>query len=165
MAGRWSTVSWAFFSMSWSIGRRGSGFGMSARCLSSVITISFGRRERSHPDRPWVKTRPVHFSFVPSGAPPRAATIHDVAVRAGTSRATAARALGGYGPVNPATAARVLAAAEEGGYQANAVARSMITGRTMTLGVVVGDIENEFFSRLVRGCTDVVRASGYDVLL
>jgi LacI family transcriptional regulator len=41
----------------------------------------------------------------------------------------------------------------------------MITGRTTTLGVVVGDIENEFFSGLVRGCTDVVRASGYDVLL
>ncbi len=102
---------------------------------------------------------------MPSGAPPRAATIHDVALRAGLSPATAARALGGYGPVNPTTAARVRAAAEELGYRANAVARSMITGRTMTLGVVVGDIENEFFSRLVRGCTDVVRASGYDVLL
>ena len=98
-------------------------------------------------------------------APLRAATVQDVAVRAGTSRATAARALGGYGLVNPATAARVLAAAEELGYRANGVARSMITGRTMSVGVVVGDIGNEFFSRLVRGCTDVVRAAGYDPLL
>jgi LacI family transcriptional regulator len=73
--------------------------------------------------------------------------------------------LGGYGLVNAETAARVQAAAQELGYRANAVARSMITGRTTTLGVVVGDIENEFFSRLVRGCTDVVRPSGYDVLL
>ncbi len=88
-----------------------------------------------------------------------------MALRAGISRATAARALGGYGPVNAGTAARVQAAAEELGYRANAVARSMITGRTTTLGVVVGDIENAFFSRLVRGCTDVARASGYDVLL
>jgi LacI family transcriptional regulator len=96
---------------------------------------------------------------------PRAATIPDVAARAGVSRATAARALGGYGPVNADTAARVQAAAQALGYRANAVARSMITGRTTTLGVVVGDIENEFFSRLVRGCTDVVRATGYDVLL
>lgn len=112
-----------------------------------------------------VKRWAVHFSVVPPGTRSRSATIADVAARAGVSRATAARALGDYGPVNAETAARVLAAAEELGYRANAVARAMITGRTMTLGVVVGDIENEFFSRLVRGCTDVVRAAGYDVLL
>jgi LacI family transcriptional regulator len=102
---------------------------------------------------------------VPSAASPRAATLQDVALRAGVSRATAARALGGYGAVDATTAARVIGAAEELAYRTNAVARSMITGRTTTLGVVVGDIENEFFSRLVRGCTDVVRAEGYDVLL
>lgn len=112
-----------------------------------------------------VKQLPVHLSLVSVGPRLPAITTADVAVRAGVSRATAARALGGYGPVNAGTAARVLAAAEELGYRANTVARAMITGRTMTLGVVVGDIENEFFSRLVRGCTDVVRRAGYDVLL
>lgn len=41
----------------------------------------------------------------------------------------------------------------------------MITGRTMTLGVIVGDIENDFFARLVRGFTDVARAEGFDTVL
>ncbi len=94
-----------------------------------------------------------------------APTIPDVAARAGVSRATAARALGGRGSVSASAHEKVRAAARELGYQANGVARSMITGRTMTLGVVVGDIENEFFSRLVRGFTDVVRERGYDTIL
>jgi len=94
-----------------------------------------------------------------------APTILDVAARAGVSRATAARALSGEGSVSAAAAEKVLAAAHELGYQANSVARSMITGRTMTLGVVVGDIENEFFSRLVRGFTDTVREAGFDTIL
>ncbi len=93
------------------------------------------------------------------------ATIPDVALRAGVSRATAARALGGYGSVSAAASGKVLAAAEALGYQANGVARSMITGRTMTLGVVVGDIENEFFSRVTRGFTDVARGSGFDTVI
>src|SRR4051812_11974855 len=41
----------------------------------------------------------------------------------------------------------------------------MITGRTMTLGIVVGDIENEFFSAVVRGFTDVVRSSGFATII
>src|SRR4051812_25277002 len=100
--------------------------------------------------------------------PPRrgaAPTIPDVARRAGVSPATAARALGGYGSVSPAASDRVRAAAEALGYRANGVARSMITGRTMTLGVVLGDIENEFFSRVARGFTDVARAEGFDTIV
>jgi LacI family transcriptional regulator len=89
----------------------------------------------------------------------------DVARRAGVSTSTAARALGGYGTVSPATAARVRDAADDVGYRANSVARSMITGRTMTLGVIVADVENEFFARLIRGFTDVAGEHGFDVLL
>lgn len=94
-----------------------------------------------------------------------AATIQDVAQRAGVSRASAARALGGYGSVSDAARRKVLTAAEELRYRANGVARSMITGRTMTLGAVVGDIENDFFARVVRGFTDVARAEGFDTLV
>jgi LacI family transcriptional regulator len=92
-------------------------------------------------------------------------TIPDVARLAGVSSATAARALGGYGSVSAAARAKVLAAAEEVGYRVNGVARSMITGRTMTLGVVVGDIENDFFSRAVRGFTDVADPAGFATII
>ncbi len=93
------------------------------------------------------------------------ATVADVARQAGVSRATAARALGGYGRVSAATVAAVEVAAKEVGYRPNELARSMITKRTRTIGVVLSDIENQFFTRALRGITDVVREHGYDLLL
>lgn len=93
------------------------------------------------------------------------ATIVDVARRAGVSRATAARALGSYGSVRPSTAEAVQRAAAEVGYRANALARSMITGRTGTIGIVLADIENQFFVQALRGISHVARTAGYDLLL
>ncbi|WP_193105884.1 LacI family DNA-binding transcriptional regulator [Brachybacterium sp. FME24] len=95
----------------------------------------------------------------------RDVTIGDVASRAGVSRAQTARALGGYGAVSEAVLSRVLVAAEELGYRANSLARSVSTGRSQSVGVVVGDIENPFFALSVRGISDTLRAAGYDVVL
>ncbi len=92
-------------------------------------------------------------------------TIPDVARQAGVSTATAARALGNYGSVSAATRERVSAAAAALGYRPNVLARSMITGQTHTIGVVVGDIENAFFSRALRGISDVARSEGWQVIL
>ncbi|MFC7596477.1 LacI family DNA-binding transcriptional regulator [Terrabacter sp. GCM10028922] len=93
------------------------------------------------------------------------ATVPDVARAAGVSTATAARALGGYGSVRESTRERVQAAAEQLGYRPNSLARSMITGSTSTLGVVMSDIENPFFRRSLRGIADTARAEGFEVLL
>ncbi|MEU8876412.1 LacI family DNA-binding transcriptional regulator [Streptomyces javensis] len=95
----------------------------------------------------------------------RAATIPDVAREAGVSRSTASRALADYGSVSPDARERVRAAAEKLGYRANQLARSMITGRTHTLGVVIADIQNPFFAGVTRGITDAAHAAGYQVLL
>ena len=92
-------------------------------------------------------------------------TVQDVADRAGVGKATAARALGGYGAVSPEVQRRVEAAALALGYRPNGLARSMSTGRTNTIGVVVGDIENPFFGLAVRGISDVARQRGFDVVL
>ncbi|MEU6484186.1 LacI family DNA-binding transcriptional regulator [Streptomyces sp. NPDC046887] len=92
-------------------------------------------------------------------------TIPDVARHAGVGQATAARVLGGYGSASAATRERVLAAATELGYSTNAVARSMISGRTHTLGVVVADVENAYFARAVRGVSDVAARAGLQVVL
>jgi LacI family transcriptional regulator len=92
-------------------------------------------------------------------------TVVDVARAAGVSKATAARALGGYGSVSPATLERVRAAAEELGYSPNGLARSMITGQTRSLGVVLADIENPFFYGVLRGITNTARAHAFDILL
>jgi hypothetical protein len=69
------------------------------------------------------------------------ATIPGVAALAGVSRSTTSRALGGYSAVSPETLAKVRAAAEQLGYRANELARSIITGKTFTIAAVVADIE------------------------
>jgi LacI family transcriptional regulator len=92
-------------------------------------------------------------------------TIRDVAREAGVSQATAARALAGYGYVSDATRRRVRIAALTIGYRPNAVARSLVSGATKTIGVVVGDIENPFFAGAARGIADVLERDGYTLLL
>lgn len=95
----------------------------------------------------------------------REVTVSDVAAAARVSKATAARALGDYGAVSEAVRDRVLAASDRLGYRANALARTMSTGRSNTLGIVVGDIENPFFAQATRGAADVANAAGFDLIL
>ncbi len=97
--------------------------------------------------------------------PRRSVTLREVARRARVSVSTAARALGGYGYVSSSTRERVLRAARELDYHPNAIARSMIKGRTHTLGVVVSDSANPFFAAVVRGIEDVALPHGYGILL
>ncbi|WP_308219849.1 LacI family DNA-binding transcriptional regulator [Arthrobacter jinronghuae] len=89
----------------------------------------------------------------------------DVAREARVSKAQAARALGAYGAVSEEVRSRVLAAAAALEYRPNELARSMNTGRSNTLGVVVGDIENPFFSLAMRGISDTAKTEGFDVIL
>ncbi|TBB81111.1 LacI family transcriptional regulator (plasmid) [Rhizobium ruizarguesonis] len=92
-------------------------------------------------------------------------TIADVARAAGVSRATAARVLGDYGYVREQTRELVLNAAKEMSYQPNQLARSMATGRSKTIGVIVADIENLYFARAIRAITDTASAHGFVVIL
>lgn len=96
---------------------------------------------------------------------PREATVADVARAAGVSKAQAARALGGYGAVSEQVHSLVIAAAEQLGYRPNQLAKSMTTGRSNSIGVVVGDIENAHFGLALRGISDEVRDAGYTVVL
>lgn len=93
------------------------------------------------------------------------ATIRDVARRAGVSVAAAGRALGGYGYTSSRTRARVIRAAHSLDYHPNAIARSMINGRTQTLAVIVSDNANPFFASVVRGIEDTVLSQGYGIVL
>jgi LacI family transcriptional regulator len=89
------------------------------------------------------------------------ATILDVARIAGVSPATVSHAFSAKRPVSERTKARVHAAAIRTGYRPSHVAAAMVTGRTRTLGVVVPDIANPFFSELVRGAEAAAMAAGY----
>lgn len=100
-----------------------------------------------------------------AGTSRREATVNDVAQLARVSKATAARALGDYGAVSDAVRDRVQKAADELGYRPNALARTMSTGRSNTLGIVIGDIENPYFAKATRGAADVAADAGYDLIL
>src|SRR2546422_8078672 len=92
-------------------------------------------------------------------------TIHDVARRAQVSPSTVSRALSASHLVRGATRERVLAAAKELGYQPNPAARSLITGKTGNIGIVVPDLSNPFYPGVVRGIQLRAHQAGYAVFL
>lgn len=96
---------------------------------------------------------------------PKAARLIDVARLADVSRATAARVLGGYSTVTDETKKKVLEAAKELNYVANDLARSMRSGKTSTIGVVVADIANSFFSSSIQAIIETAAAAGYQTLV
>nr|WP_153444775.1 LacI family DNA-binding transcriptional regulator [Sinorhizobium meliloti] len=98
-------------------------------------------------------------------APKSKATIADVARTAGVSTATAGRVLGGYGYTSEKKKEQVLKAAQDLGYRPNSLARSLITGKTRTLGVVAGDIQNPFYASVLRGISNVAEANGFGLLI
>src|SRR4030088_1488031 len=95
----------------------------------------------------------------------RSPTVHDVAEVAGVSIATVSRVLNGNGKVNEDRRQRVLAAVDLLGYRRDAVARSLRRGATKVWGLVISDIENPFFTSLVRGIQDHADQRGYAVVL
>lgn len=92
-------------------------------------------------------------------------TIKEVARTAGVSTQTVSRAISGKGYVAAATRARVNDVAHRLGYTPNRVASSMVTGRTMSIGMVVPDISYSFFSEIVLGAETAARQAGYNLIL
>ena len=95
----------------------------------------------------------------------RAATIDDVAKAAGVSPATVSRVVNGTRDVSPDRAARVRAAVAELGYQPFGPARALRRQATDVWAVIVADIENPFFTSIVRGIEDGGREHGFRVML
>lgn len=91
--------------------------------------------------------------------------MRDVAQKAGVSIKTVSRVVNGQGEVSDETRQRVLATIEELGYRPSKVARALVTQRTDTIGLVLGDITNPFFPQVARGVTDRAEACGYSVFL
>lgn len=94
-------------------------------------------------------------------------TITDVAAAARVHPSTVSRVLSGRGAtaMRPETRRRVLVAARRLGYRPSALARGLRLKRTMTLGMLVPDITNPFFSSIIKGAEDAARDRGYDLIL
>lgn len=92
-------------------------------------------------------------------------TIREVARLAGVSVATVSKSLNGNGNVSAELRARVSSAARQLGYAPHASARSLRSGASRTLGLLIADIANPFFLKLVEAIEQRASAQGYSVLL
>jgi LacI family transcriptional regulator len=99
-----------------------------------------------------------------SSAPPHP-RIRDVAKHAGVSTATVSHILNGTRQVSDETRAQVLASVRELGYRPSAIARSLRTRTTGTIGILVSDISNPFSTAVVRAIEDVANENGHNVIL
>ncbi|HUO29577.1 MAG TPA: LacI family DNA-binding transcriptional regulator [Bryobacteraceae bacterium] len=91
--------------------------------------------------------------------------IQEVARLAKVSTATVSRTINTPALVNSQTATRVWKAIEKLGYYPNTNARSLVSGRSRILGLIVSDITNPFFPELVKGFEDVAIQQGYEILV
>lgn len=97
-----------------------------------------------------------------SGGP---VTIKDIARKLSLAHTTVSRALNDHPRISVETKARVRLAARELGYIANQGARSMRRGTANVVGLIVPDIQNEFYSAAARAMSEQCSASGYHLIL
>lgn len=93
------------------------------------------------------------------------ASIKDIARLANVSHSTVSRALSGSTLISEETVTRIRRIALEAGYRPSAAARSLVTSRTATLGVVVTSIADPFAAEVVLGIEDAANERDYSVLL
>ncbi|WP_172189397.1 catabolite control protein A [Lentilactobacillus kribbianus] len=92
-------------------------------------------------------------------------TIYDVAREAKVSMATVSRVVNGNTNVKPATRKKVLEVIDRLDYRPNAVARGLASKKTTTVGVIIPDVTNMYFSSLARGIDDVALMYKYNIIL
>lgn len=92
-------------------------------------------------------------------------TMSDVAREAGVSLMTVSRVINNKGEISPDTRRRVQEVVEKLGYRPSGIARSLATRRTYTIGLIVPDIANPYFSGMAHGAAKIAYSEGFSVLL
>jgi DNA-binding LacI/PurR family transcriptional regulator len=92
-------------------------------------------------------------------------SIREVAKRAGVSTATVSRTINDSGDVSPRTAAKVRKAIKELDFYPNTHARTLVSGRSRMLGLIISDITNPFFPDLVKSFEDQAVQHGLEVII
>jgi DNA-binding LacI/PurR family transcriptional regulator len=101
----------------------------------------------------------------PAAETPAKMDIRSVARLANVSIATVSRTINRVSTVNPKTAKRVWEVIEKLNYFPNTQARSLVSGRSRLLGLIVSEITNPFFPELIQGFEDIAVEHGYEILI
>lgn len=91
--------------------------------------------------------------------------LKDIADQLGLSVTTVSRALSGNGRVKKETCEKVIQLAQESNYMVNSLARSLRLSDTRSIGIVVPDISNNFFSNVIKGAQEVCHDRGYMLMV
>ncbi|RYY71523.1 MAG: LacI family transcriptional regulator [Chitinophagaceae bacterium] len=94
-----------------------------------------------------------------------AVTIKDIAKALGVSTSTVSRALRDSYEISPETKQLVLECAEKLNYRPNPIALSLKERRSLSIGVVVCEIANSFFSQIINGIESIAYDKGYNVII
>jgi LacI family transcriptional regulator len=94
-----------------------------------------------------------------------AVTIKDLAKALGISTSTVSRALRDSHEISPETKQMVMECAERLGYKPNPIALSLKERRSRSIGVVVCEVANNFFSQIINGIESIAYDRGYNVII
>ncbi|MBT3336944.1 MAG: LacI family DNA-binding transcriptional regulator [Anaerolineae bacterium] len=92
-------------------------------------------------------------------------TISDVAQAAGVSLMSVSRAMNNRPGLSEETRKKILSIADQLGYRPSGVARALATKRSSTVGLMMPDVTNPFFSQIAKGAEDLAYAMGYNIFL
>src|ERR671923_2232770 len=91
--------------------------------------------------------------------------MRDIARDLGVSVITVSKVLRNHPDVGHETRERVLARVKELDYRPNFAARSLVTGRSYLVGLIVPDLLHPFFAEIAKSLSDVLRTSGYYLII
>jgi DNA-binding LacI/PurR family transcriptional regulator len=94
-----------------------------------------------------------------------AITIKDIAKALGLSTSTVSRALRDSYEISPETKERVIRYAKQNNYRPNPIALSLKEKRSGSIGVIVSEIANSFFSQVINGIESIAQDKGYNVVI
>lgn len=93
-----------------------------------------------------------------------AATLKDIAQHMNLSVATVSRALNSKGRISKETTERIMQVATEMGYVPNESARALKTNRSSTIGVIIPDLKNIFYAKMLKSIDQVLLEKGYSII-
>lgn len=92
-------------------------------------------------------------------------TLRDIALATGVTEATVSNAINNRGKMSDATRERILNTVQQMGYIPNKNAKNLASNQNKTIGIIVPDLENPFYGRLVRQVSLLCKKQGYHTLI